>query len=136
MLSTVAFERYAKDNKDASFKELILKFIKLYTGEDNKSHFAEMDSGPATLHELGYHSKTFPATGLIFRDFEIGTVFSWHNAPQPQYIVYLEGEIEIETGRERRIFVPGEVLFATDLTGEGHITRTLRKGRALIITTR
>jgi uncharacterized cupin superfamily protein len=65
-----------------------------------------------------------------------GAAFDWHTAPQPQYIIYLEGEVEVETsGGEKRTFKPGDILFATDLKGQGHITRTLSKGKSLVITT-
>lgn len=71
----------------------------------------------------------------MFRDFEKGAIFDWHTAPQPQYIIYLEGEVEVEASDgEKKIFKPGDVLFATDLTGKGHITRTLAKGRSVIVT--
>lgn len=113
-----------------------MKIIKLYSGVDGKSYFMEIDCGHATQHAIGLYSKKYPASGIMFRDFEPGSTFDWHNAPQPQYIVYLEGEIEVEaSGGEKRRFKPGDVLFATDLTGQGHITKTLTKGRSVIITT-
>lgn len=113
-----------------------MKITKLFTGTDNKSHFIEIDSESTIERELGRYSKPYPASGIIFRDFDKDAVYSWHNAPQPQYIVYLEGEVEIETSSgEKRVFKAGDILFATDLTGQGHITKTLTKGRAVIITT-
>jgi hypothetical protein len=113
-----------------------MKFIKLYTGVDNKSHFMEADAGIETKQPLGHYSKKYPATGLMFRDFEKGATFDWHTAPQPQYIIYLEGEVEVETsGGEKRTFKSGDILFATDLNGKGHITRTLSKGKSIIVTT-
>jgi quercetin dioxygenase-like cupin family protein len=113
-----------------------MKIIKLYT-KDGKSYFTEMDSGPSVQKELGRYSEPNAVTSMIFREFEPGEGFDWHNAPQPQYIIYLEGEVEVETsGGEKRVFKPGEILLATDLTGTGHITRTLTKGRSLIITTK
>ncbi len=114
-----------------------MKIIKLYTGEDHASHFCEMDTGPATAHALGNYSMPYPATTVIFREFDKGKMFDWHNAPQPQYIIYLEGEVEIEIGSgEKRVFKPGDILFATDLTGSGHITKTLKNGRSIVITTK
>lgn len=112
-----------------------MKYIKLFTGTDNKSHFIEIDAGIESQQPLGSYSKKFPVKGMMFRDFEKGAHFDWHTAPQPQYIIYLEGEVEVETsGGEKRTFKPGDVLFAADLTGEGHITRTLTKGRSIIVT--
>ena len=117
-------------------KRLSMKFIKLYTGDDNKSHFTEVDAGIETQHPLGNYSKKYPALGLMFRDFEAGAIYDWHNAPQPQYIIYLEGEVEVEASDgEKRIFKPGDILLATDLSGKGHITRTLSHGKSIIITT-
>lgn len=111
-----------------------MKIIKLYTGEDSDSYFAELDTGPTTLEKLGEYSTKFPVTNMMFRTFEPGAVYDWHNAPQPQYIIYLEGEVEIETSRgERQIFQSGDVLFATDLTGKGHVTKTLSQGRSIIV---
>lgn len=111
-----------------------MKYIKLFTGQDNKSHFIEIDAGFEKKHPLGNYSKKYPATAMLFRDFEKGAIFDWHTAPEPQYIIYLEGEVEVvASGGEKRIFKPGDVLFATDLTGQGHVTRTLTKGKSIII---
>lgn len=112
-----------------------MKFMKLYTGEDNKSHFIEVDAAAETQHPLGSYSKNFPVAGLKFREFEKGAFYDGHNAPQPQYIIYLEGEVEVETSNgDKKIFKAGDVLLAADLTGKGHITRTLTKGRSIIVT--
>lgn len=111
------------------------KYITLFTGSDNKSYFREDDPGVESIQPLGCYSKAFPVNELVFRTFEAGAKYDWHNAPQQQYIIYLEGEVEVEaSGGEKRVFKPGDVLFATDLQGEGHLTRTLTKGRSVIVT--
>lgn len=113
-----------------------MRIIKLYTGDDHRSHFEEVDAGVDAENPIGRYSKKYPAAGIMFRDFEQGAVFDWHTAPQPQYIIYLEGEVEvIASGGDSRIFRPGDVLFATDLTGEGHVTKTLTRGRSVVVTT-
>jgi hypothetical protein len=110
---------------------------KLFADNDGKSYFKEIDCGHESIQPLGFYSKKYPASGIIFRDFEAGNIFKQHNAPQPQYIIYLEGEVEvIASGGEKRIFKPGDVLFATDPAGEGHISKTLTKGKSIIVTTR
>lgn len=113
-----------------------MTYITLFTAEDDKSYFREDDPGVLTEQPLGYYSKVFPTRGLLFRTFKAGEKYDWHNAPQPQYIIYLEGKVEVEaSGGEKRIFSSGDVLFATDLRGKGHITKTLTDGRSLIVTT-
>jgi hypothetical protein len=108
---------------------------KLFT-KDGKSYFQDFDCGHESQQALGWYSKIYKASGIIFRDFEAGCVFEKHNAPQPQYIIYLEGEVEvIASGGEARVFKPGKILFATDTTGEGHTSKTLTKGKSVIVTT-
>ena len=109
---------------------------KLFT-QNGKSYFEEFDCGHESIQPLGLYSKKYPASGIMFRDFEAGSIFEMHTAPQPQYIIYLEGEVEVTTsGDQTKIFKPGDVLFATDTTGEGHISKTLTKGRSVIVTTK
>ena len=113
------------------------KYITLYTGSDDKSYFREEDPDVESEQPLGSYSRKFSTTGMMFRTFKAGAKYDWHNAPQPQYIVYLEGEVEVEASSgEKRTFKPGDVLFATDLKGKGHITRTLTDGRSIIVTTK
>ncbi len=108
---------------------------KLYT-DNNKSYFTDEDAGCDIAHALGVYSEKYAACGFMFREFKAGARFDWHNAPQPQYIVYLEGEVEVvASGGERRVFKAGDVLFATDVTGEGHVTTTLTDGKSVVITT-
>lgn len=114
-----------------------MKIVALVTGKDNQSHFESVEMGVESKQPLGNYSKKYSATALMFREFKKGSNFDWHTAPQPQYIVYLEGEVEVEASDgEKRVFKPGDILFANDLTGKGHITRTLTDGRSVIVTTR
>jgi len=106
----------------------------MYTGNDQKSYFEDFDCGYETIQPLGHYSKKYPASGIMFRDFEAGLTFKMHTAPRKQYIIYLEGEVEVITsGGQNKIFRPGDVLFATDTTGEGHISKTLTKGKSIIV---
>ena len=112
------------------------RYVTLYTGSDDKSHFRDDDPGIESEQPLGSYSKKLSTTGMMFRTFRAGAKYDWHNAPQPQYIVYLEGEVEVKASSgEKRVFKPGDVLFATDLKGKGHITKTLTNGRSIIVTT-
>ena len=110
---------------------------RLYTGADNQSHFEEleiemMDKGP-----IGFLSKNYPTKSVIFRETDGKYDYSWHNAPQKQYIIILEGMVEITVGNgEKRLFETGDILLAEDLTGQGHKSRcpNNRKRYSLFIT--
>ena len=49
-----------------------------------------------------------------------------HTASDPQWVVVLAGELEVEVsdGTSRR-FRPGDLVLATDTSGAGHITRVI-----------
>jgi hypothetical protein len=102
-----------------------MKVTRIYTGEDGKSHFEDMeydlkDSGP-----IGRLSETIPATGVIFRETEPSYDYDWHPVPQRQFIIMLEGELEVEVGDgEKRHFSGGDVMLFEDTTGQGHRSRT------------
>lgn len=42
-----------------------MKITKLYTGEDQHSHFMEMDTGPTTAEILGRYSAPYPVTSVM-----------------------------------------------------------------------
>lgn len=109
---------------------------RIYNDASGDSHFDEVavplhDGGP-----IGALSALVPAKGVIFREVEASYDYNFHTAPQKQYIVLLEGEIEIETSLgEKKVFEAGEVLLVEDTEGKGHKTRNLRpeKRRSLFI---
>ncbi|STX50117.1 Uncharacterised protein [Legionella busanensis] len=112
-----------------------MKYFLLFTGSDQKSYFKEESALPETEEPLGSYSSKIEVDTMRFRTYPAGKVFPMHTAPTKQFIIYQEGEVEVEaSGGETKIFKAGDVLFATDTTGTGHISRTLTAGRAIIIT--
>lgn len=95
-----------------------MKFCRLYTGEDGKSHFEDLDQGQASTHFL----TTFPAKALVFKnDANRDDLHGWHNAPRRQWCITLAGSVEIGIGDgTKNTFVPGDVFLAEDVTGQGH----------------
>lgn len=74
---------------------------------------------------------------MIFRETAGSYDYSWHTAPRRQYVVMLEGEVEIEIGDgTKRIFGTGEILLAEDTTGQRHISRAVagKPRKSLFIT--
>lgn len=112
-----------------------MKITRLYNGDDNLSHFEDIELDIETERELGAYSKKLSVEGMLFRRFPAGLIFDWHNAPTKQYIIYQQGQVEVQASDgEIRIFNPGDVLLAVDLDGTGHITKTLSAGRSIIVT--
>lgn len=106
-----------------------MKMTRIYTGEDNQSHFEDLDI-PLTPATYGSQSELLPAGGVIFRETPVGGNFGFHTAPRRQFVITLSGVGEIECGDgSRRRFGPGDILLAEDTTGQGHITREIQGSR-------
>ena len=102
-----------------------MKIIRLYTGSDQRSHFEEVELS----FEAGERLQTTSlqkASGAVFRRAPVGHVIDWHPAPRRQYVVSLSGQWEIEcSAGAKRLFKPGDVMLAEDLTGKGHVSRVV-----------
>ncbi len=78
-------------------------------------------------------SATFQAGALFFRETPEGFVQDLHNAPRRQLIFLTSGLLELESSTgERFICRPGDLIFAEDTRGKGHITRSLRDVRGFV----
>jgi len=98
-----------------------MQIVRVYSGADGESHFEDLT--PDRLSEIVARIGKGPVnlnrrTSPSFSDY--------HTAPRRQYVVNLSGIAEFETadGSKRRL-VPGDVLVAEDLTGHGHIARSV-----------
>ena len=110
---------------------------RLYTGPDGESHFEDIDLALTDAGSIGFLSKKIAADGVIFRYTDGDYDYCWHNAPCRQYVVMLDGAVEIEVGDgTRRTFRGGDVLLAEDVTGRGHVSRAVdgQPRRSLFIT--
>lgn len=98
-----------------------MKITRLYTGTDNESHFEDIEITLNNAGEIGKLSEKVNATGIIFRKTEPSYDYDWHNAPQRQYIIMLDGAVDVEIGDGTvRRFSTGDILLAEDITGRGH----------------
>lgn len=103
-----------------------MKITRLYTGPDNESHFEDIDIELEDAGNIGHLSEKLDATGIIFRRTDPDYNYTWHNAPRRQYIIMLNGSVDVEIGDgTTRRFSTGDVLFFEDTTGRGHISRAV-----------
>ena len=112
-----------------------IKVTRLYTGHDGESHFEDTEL-PLVYKSAGIQDlEPIKATEIIFREVDGNLHMDWHNAPRRQFIIVLEGGLEIEIGSgTKRRFCFGDILLAEDTTGKGHITRSVKnQPRKLII---
>lgn len=110
---------------------------RIYSDENGDSHFEDILIPMNDAGNIGALSEIQPVKGVIFREVEPTYDYDFHNAPQKQYIILLDGGIEIETSLgETRKFDEGEILLVEDTTGKGHRTKNLKpeKRRSIFIT--
>jgi len=114
-----------------------MTIVRLYTGTDGKSHFEDLQVPLKDGGRIGFLSEKIRATGVLFRETGGDYDYDFHTAPRRQYVVNLQGEVEIEVGDgTKRILRSGEVLLAEDTTGQGHISRAVggKPRKSLFIT--
>jgi hypothetical protein len=108
-----------------------MRLVHIYTKPSGESAIAvrevPMSGGDRPM------SATFQGGALFFRETPEGHVQSFHNAPRRQLIFLTSGILEIETSEgARTVCRPGDLVFAEDTTGKGHITRSLRDIRGFV----
>ena len=78
-------------------------------------------------------SKSFECSSIFFRETPEGHVQDYHNAPRRQLIFLTSGILELEASDgERAVCRPGDLIFAEDTHGKGHITRSLHDVRGFV----
>lgn len=78
-------------------------------------------------------SASFRAEALFFRETAEGFVQDFHNAPRRQLIFLTSGILELESSEgERFVCRPGDLIFAEDTAGKGHLTRSVRDTRGFV----
>ena len=113
------------------------KITRIYSDNNGESHFEDIEIPLKDDGEIGFLSDKIPVKELIFRTVKPDYDYDFHNAPQKQYIILLDGEIEIETSLgEKRTFKGGDILLMEDTHGKGHKTRNVQhiERRSVFIT--
>lgn len=109
----------------------------IYSDSTGESRFRDLSIGLLPQGMIGLLSNPVTVQTLVFREVEPNYDWDFHNAPERQFVVLLDGEIEIKTSLgEKRVFKAGDILLVEDVAGKGHRTRniTLTRRRSLFIT--
>jgi hypothetical protein len=106
----------------------LFSYTRLYSDSAGESRFEDVKIDLADKGSVGYLSAGFGSKDIRFRLNEPAYDWDFHNAPARQFIILLDGEIEITTSLgEIRRFSGGDVLLVEDTTGKGHRTRNVRQ---------
>jgi len=105
-----------------------MKITRIYNDNNGDSHFEDVAISLTNHGDIGFLSKDIKVSQLQFRKVVPNYDYDFHCAPQKQYIVLLDGGVEIETSLgKKRSFQTGEVLLVEDTIGKGHKTKNLEQ---------
>ena len=111
-----------------------MRISRVYTGDDGQSHFEDIDVAFPETMGLGKRTEHFKADSISMREADVESEMDFHNAPRRQFVITVAGRAEMECGDgSTRQFGPGDVFLADDLTGQGHITRTIELPRRSVV---
>ncbi len=94
-----------------------MQFCRMYTGEDGKSHFEELEQQQGAKS----FDNRIDVQALVFKNDDNRDILGWHNAPRRQWCITLAGSVQIGIGDGTvKTFEAGDVFLAEDITGQGH----------------
>jgi quercetin dioxygenase-like cupin family protein len=125
--------KYNKETYYERGKVIMAKVTRVYTGSDGESHFEDMEIPLEEKVGNARQSKPVEVTEIYFRESKGKDDYGWHNAPRRQFVIMLEGALEIEMGDgTKRRLGSGDVLLAEDTTGRGHLSRSVNR-KAIVV---
>lgn len=106
----------------------MFQITRIFSDENGESHFEDFEVPLQNNGDIGFLSEDSPAKSIVFREVLSSYNFDFHNAPDRQYIILLDGGVEIETSLgEKRTFKTGSILLVEDTTGKGHKTKNIEE---------
>jgi hypothetical protein len=114
-----------------------MKVTRIITDNNGISKFKDIEIPLFDSGKIGKLSERFPVKDIIFRETDEDYDYDWHNAPEKQFIIILEGGVEIQTGDgNTRVFQGGDVLLVEDTEGQGHISKSFKnqKRKSIFVT--
>jgi carbonic anhydrase len=98
----------------------------LYEDASGQSHWRDLDVDLSEKTATGRLSKPVAVSALIFRETLPDYDLDWHPAPRRQYIINLEGGVQITASDgESRVIGAGEVILVEDVSGKGHLSKNV-----------
>ena len=130
VISLVATWTHEGRGSDGAQQRTPVMLTRIYTGPDGQTHAERVDMKltpvAGTLAQSREESQKTTVTSSQFVRFAPGYVQDWHPAAARRYVITLSGQGEVELpGGVKLPLGPGRILQADDITGKGHITRTI-----------
>ncbi len=106
-----------------------MQVTRIYQGDDRTSHFEDIEIALKEF-DVGAFTRNLRPNHMSFRISQPGLVNDWHNASAKTMIIVIQGSVQTEVSNgETRRFGPGQICYAEDLEGPGHLTTDLQGPR-------
>src|SRR5258708_6729347 len=103
-----------------------MRIHNIYVDDAGETHWRDIEVQGAEERNGRKLSARLPANGIIFRETGGDYDLSWHPAPRRQYIINLDGGVKITASDgESREIGAGEVILVEDVTGKGHLSKSI-----------
>ena len=100
---------------------------RLFSGPDGQTHAEPINLSQVTGKD-GAQQDLLKAANVRFATRGPATSDDWHTTPGRQYLVTLQGTVEIEIGDGKKVTAsPGSILLIEDTTGKGHRATVVSK---------
>ena len=129
---TLTWNSYHSQSIVSAQQRMPVTVTRIFTGSDSQTHAEQVDVKLTPVAgqyaQWWEHSQSAKVASSQFVRFAAGFVQDWHPAAARRYVITLTGRGEIELADGTKIpLEPGRVLHAEDVTGKGHMLRTLGK---------
>ena len=105
-----------------------MRIARIFTNSEGDSVFSDFTIAIENAGDIGQLSQRYSIREIIFRKTGANYDYDFHNAPQRQFVIFLDGETEVETSLgDKRIFKAGDILLAEDIDGKGHKSKSIDK---------
>ena len=103
-----------------------MRIHNIYVDDAGETHWRDVEVQWVEERNGSKLSARLPATGIIFRETAGDYDLSWHPAPRRQYIINLDGGVQITAsdGESRKIGA-GEIVLVEDTKGKGHLSKSI-----------
>jgi uncharacterized cupin superfamily protein len=103
-----------------------MRIHNIYVDDNGETHWRDIEVEWVEERNGSKLSKRLPATGIFFRETGGDYDLSWHPAPRRQYIINLDGGVQITASDgEARQIGAGEVILVEDVRGKGHLSKSI-----------
>src|SRR5713226_6348720 len=108
----------AMNRSDSDTPDHVARYSRIYTDSSGDSRFegAELPMRATNFAPPVDLSAFVPAARVGFMGFPANWTGEPHRAPRRQFVIFLEGEVEVTDGQVRR-FRPGDVVLLEDTSG-------------------